>query len=416
MLDTYKKNLLNRFLEYVKIDTQSDENSKNCPSTSKQINLAKRLEQELISLGLSNVRLNENCYLTANLPSNSKNDVPTVGFISHIDTSPDMSGKDVKPRIIENYNGEDIVLNKENNVILSFKEFPKLKKYIGQTLITTDGKTLLGADDKAGIAEIMTALEYLIDHPDIKHGQLRVGFTPDEEIGRGADLFDVKEFDADYAFTIDGGEVGELEYENFNAASAKVYFKGKNVHPGTAKGIMINSGLLAMEFNSMLPSHKIPEYTEGYEGFYHLIKMEGKVENSFLQYIIRDHDKLKFEVMKKELIRIVNYMNEKYGDNIITLELKDQYYNMKKKIESVFHIIELAKSAYLNSDIKPKIIPIRGGTDGARLSFMGLPTPNIFTGGHNFHGKYEYIPFNSMVKAVEVIINIIKLFNEQFKI
>lgn len=399
-----------RFLKYVKIDTKSDPNSDTCPSTEKQFDLAKILVRELEDIGLEDVNMDENGYVMATLPANIDKDVPTIGFIAHMDTSPDMTGANVNPQIVENYDGGDILLNKDNRVTLSPKQFPEIKNYIGQDIITTDGTTLLGADNKAGIAEIVTAMEYLINNPQIKHGKIKVGFTPDEEIGRGADKFDVEKFGADFAYTIDGGEIGELEYENFNAAYAKVKIHGRNVHPGSAKNKMINSVLVAMEFNSMLPTNEIPGYTEKYEGFYHLNDIEGNVEETNLQYIIRDHDKDKFEEKKDRIKKIVEYMNSTIGKGTIELEMKDQYYNMKEKIQPVMHIIETAERAMNEVGVTPNIKPIRGGTDGARLSYMGLPCPNIFTGGHNFHGKYEYIPINSMEKAVEVIVKIIDLY------
>jgi tripeptide aminopeptidase len=397
-----------KFIRYVQIDTQSDENSLSCPSTDKQLDLARLLKKELEEMGLSDISLDDNGYLMATLPSNSKKKLPVAGFISHMDTSPDMSGSDVKPKIIENYNGKDILLNKEHNILLSPVDFPELGNYIGETLICTDGTTLLGSDDKAGIAEILTAIEYFIENPDIEHGEIRIGFTPDEEIGRGADKFDVSRFGADFAYTIDGGQVGELEYENFNAAIATVNFKGRNVHPGTAKNQMINSMYLAKEFMDMLPSAERPEYTEGYEGFYHLVDIEGTVEESEIRYLIRDHNSELFNKKKNRLIAITKYINDKYSSERVALEIKDQYYNMKEKVEPHYHIIELAKEAMEDAGVTPIIKPIRGGTDGARLSFMGLPCPNIFTGGHNFHGKYEYIPLKSMNESVETIKNIIK--------
>lgn len=403
--------LVERFLKYVKIDTKSNPDSATCPSSENQFDLARELVKELEGLGLEDVSLDDNGYVMATLPSNTDKDIPTIGFIAHMDTSPDFSGKNVKPQIIKNYDGKDIVLNKDKNIVLSPKDFPELKNYISQDIITTDGTTLLGADNKAGIAEIITALDYLINNPSIKHGKIRVGFTPDEEIGRGADRFDTEEFGADFAYTIDGGPIGELEYENFNAAYAKVTINGRNVHPGSAKNKMINSILIAMEFNSMLPVNETPAHTEGYEGFYHLNDIEGNVEKTVLKYIIRDHDKDKFEKKKERIKRAVKYINDSMGYEIIELEMKDQYYNMKEKIEPVFHIVETAERAMKEVGVIPNIKPIRGGTDGARLSFMGLPCPNIFTGGHNFHGKYEYIPIDSMKKAVEVIVKIVELYS-----
>ncbi len=400
------ENIKDRFLRYVKIDTQSNEESDTTPSTLKQLNLANLLVKELKAMGIEDASVDLNGYVMATLPSNIDKKTKTVGFISHMDTSPDASGKDVKPQIVKNYDGSDINLG--NNAVLSPSDFPDLKDYIGKTIITTDGTTLLGADDKAGIAEIMSAVEYLLEHPEIKHGDVKIGFTPDEEVGRGADKFDVKKFGADFAFTIDGGRIGELEYENFNAAGLTVKIKGRNVHPGTAKNQMINSMLIAMEFNNMLPVDQRPENTEGYEGFYHLIHMEGTVDSSELKYIIRDHDKKKFEE-KKELVKeIASFLNKKHGKNTVNIELKDQYYNMREKIEPVKYIVDVAEEAMKEAGVEPIIKPIRGGTDGSKLSFMGLPTPNIFTGGHNFHGVHEYIPLESMEKAVEVIINVIK--------
>jgi len=406
-----KNEILNRFLNYVSIDTQSDESSETYPSAAKEFNLAKVLQEELIALGLKDVTLDEHCYLMATLPANTDKKIPTIGFLAHLDTSPDMPGVNIKPQILENYDGKDIVLDKKNNVILNIKEFPELLEYVGQTIITTDGTTLLGADDKAGAAEIITAIEYLVKHPEIKHGTIKVGFTPDEEIGRGVDKFDVKKFDAEFAYTLDGGGIGELEFENFNAAHAKVIFNGRNIHPGYAKDKMINAMILAMEFNGMLPVNERPEFTQDYEGFYHLIKMEGSVENASIQYIIRDHDRVKFEAKKVFIQQTVDYLNKKYRDNTVVLELKDQYYNMKEQVEKVFHVVETAKKAMELVGVVPKVVPIRGGTDGARLSYMGLPCPNIFAGGHNFHGKYEYVPLESMVKAVDVIIKIVELYS-----
>ncbi len=396
-----------RFLRYVKIDTQSDENSKSCPSTRKQFDLAKVLVEEMQQIGLTDISLDENCYLMGTLPSNLENvKIPTIGFVSHLDTSPDMSGKDVNPQIIENYNGEDIILNKEQKVILSSMDFPELTKQKGKTLITTDGTTLLGADDKAGIAEILTAMEYLLQHPEIKHGTVRIAFTPDEEIGRGADKFDVSKFGADFAYTIDGGDVGELQFETFNAAMATIEIKGRNVHPGYAKNKMINSMHIATEFNSLLPQPDRPEHTQQYEGFFHLISMKGEVENSELRYIIRDHLKDHFEQRKSLMQKTAAFINDKYASELVHVSMKDQYYNMREKIEPRWEIVEKARQAMLRADIKPVIKPVRGGTDGSKLSFKGLPTPNIFAGGLNFHGKYEFIPVESMEKAVKVIVNI----------
>ncbi len=402
--------LVERFIKYVKIDTKSDPRSESCPSTEKQFNLAKELIKELEELRLKDVSLDENGYVMATLPSNTDKEVPKLGFIAHMDTSPDMTGANVDPKVVENYDGGDIVLNKEKNVVLSPKDFPELKNYIGEDLITTDGTTLLGADDKAGIAEIMTAIEYLVNNPEIKHGTVKVGFTPDEEVGRGADKFDVKKFDSDLAYTVDGGEIGELEYENFNAAYAKIKINGRNVHPGSAKNKMINSISIAMEFNSMLPANQVPEHTEGYEGFYHLHDISGSVEETTLEYIIRDHDREKFEEKKQRIEKMVDYLNCNIGEGTLELEMKDQYYNMKGQIEPVIHIVETAKIAMEEVGVKPIIKPIRGGTDGARLSYMGLSCPNLFTGGHNFHGKFEYIPMGSMKKSVEVILKIVELY------
>jgi tripeptide aminopeptidase len=402
--------LVQRFLKYVKIDTKSDPNSASCPSTEKQFNLGKELVKELQELGLEDAAMDDNGYVMATLPSNTDKDLPNLGFIAHMDTSPDMTAENVKPQIIKDYDGNDILLNGEKNIVLSPKDFPELKDYIGEDLITTDGTTLLGADDKAGIAEIMTAVEHLINNPEIKHGTIKIGFTPDEEVGRGADKFDVEKFAADLAYTVDGGQIGELEYENFNAAYAKIKINGRNVHPGTAKNKMINAISIAMEFNSMLPTNQVPEYTEGYEGFYHLHDIKGNVEETILEYIIRDHDKEKFEEKKKRVENIVKYLNDNMGKGTVELDMKDQYYNMKEKIEPVMHIVEIAERAMKEVAVKPIIKPIRGGTDGARLSYMGLPCPNLFTGGHNFHGKFEYISINSMKKSVDVILKIAELF------
>ncbi|QUH27040.1 peptidase T [Serpentinicella alkaliphila] len=402
-------NVVERFIRYVKFDTKSDPESQSCPSTNNQLNLGKELVNELKRLGLSDVSMDTNGYVMATLPSNIEKACPTIGFIAHMDTSPDISGENVKPQFIESYNGGDIELNKEKNIILSPSDFPDLKNYIGDTLITTDGTTLLGADNKAGIAEIITAMEYLIMKPEIKHGTVKIAFTPDEEIGRGADLFDVKKFNADFAYTIDGGPIGELEYENFNAAGAKIIIKGRNVHPGSSKNKMKNSISIAMELANMLPQNEKPEHTENYEGFFHLNDFNGNVEETTLKYIIRDHNKYLFEKKKSIITEAVSFLNKKYGEGTIHLVLKDQYYNMKEKIEPVFEIVELAKKAMEEVGVEPMITPVRGGTDGARLSYMGLPCPNIFTGGHNFHGKFEFIPISSMSKAVEVILKIIEL-------
>ncbi len=403
--------LVERFIKYVKIDTKSDFDSNTVPSTEKQFNLANLLVNELKEIGLNDASVSDKGYVMATLPANTdKEGIPTIGFIAHMDTSPDMSGANVNPQIVESYEGQDIVLNKDKNIILSPKAFPELSYYIGQDIITTDGTTLLGADNKAGIAEIITAVEYLINNPEVKHGSIKIGFTPDEEVGRGADGFEVEKFGADFAYTIDGGQIGELEYENFNAAYAKVKISGRNVHPGSAKNKMINSILIAMEFNGMLPTNQAPAHTEGYEGFYHLNDIEGNVEETTLNYIIRDHNEEGFEEKKSRIEKIAQYMNNSIGEDRIIIEMKDQYFNMKEKIEPVMHIVEIAERAMNEVGVEPIIKPIRGGTDGARLSYMGLPCPNIFTGGHNFHGKYEYIPIKSMEKAVEVIIKIAELY------
>lgn len=408
-----KKNILDRFLNYISIDTQSDENSETCPSTEKQFDIAKLLTKELNNLGLQNVSLDENCYIQATLPANTDKKIPVIGFIAHMDTSPDMPGKASTARLVENYDGNNILLNDEKNIVLSPSDFPEMSDYIGQTLIVTDGTTLLGADDKAGIAEIMTAVEYLVKHPEIKHGTIRVGFTPDEEIGRGVDKFDVEKFHADFAYTLDGGGIGELEYENFNAASAKVYIQGSNIHPGYAKNKMLNAILMAMEFNALLPVNERPEFTQDYEGFFHVVKFEGSVEKAYLQYIIRDHDRAKFEQKKAFISNINTFMNQRYGEKAFTLELKNQYYNMREMVEPVYHMVATAQEAMELLGIKPKVVPIRGGTDGARLSYMGLPCPNLFAGGHNFHGKLEYLPVESMVKASQVILKIIELYTQK---
>jgi tripeptide aminopeptidase len=401
-------NVVDRFIKYAKIDTQSDENSDQTPSTLKQFNLAKEIERELIEMGMTDVSLDNNCYLMATLPANSDTNIPTIGFIAHLDTSPDMSGENVRPRIVEQYDGEDILLNEELNIVLSPNDFPELLDYVGEDLIVSDGTTLLGADDKAGIAEIITAMQYFLDHPEIKHGKVRIAFTPDEEIGRGADKFDVQKFDADWGYTVDGGEVGEFEYENFNAASAKVIIRGRNVHPGYAKNKMINALCVANELINMLPANERPEFTEGYEGFFHITSLNGTVEEAELSLIIRDHDRQMFERRKKILQEGVNFMNERYP-NRLQLELRDQYYNMREKIEPVNHVIDYALRAMQEVGVTPKVKPIRGGTDGARLSFMGLPCPNIFTGGLNFHSRYEFIPVRSMEKATQVIEKIVEI-------
>lgn len=404
--------LVERFLNYVKVETTSDESSVSVPSSKGQMEFARKLAKELEGIGLSDVSLDDNGYVMATLPSNIKKDVPTIGFIAHMDTSPDMSGKNVLPKIVKNYDGNDIILNEDKNIVLSPKDFPELKDHIGMDLITTDGTTLLGADNKAGIAEIVSAIEYLINNPEIPHGTIKIGFTPDEEIGRGADHFDVEKFGADFAYTVDGGPVGELEYENFNAATAKINIQGRNVHPGTAKDKMINSILVANELNDMLPVNERPEYTEKYEGFYHLVHVNGAVEKSNMVYIIRDHCREKFEKKKETLEKVVEFLNYKYG-NIIELEIVDSYYNMKEKIEPVMYIVDIAKKAMEDIGVTPVIKAIRGGTDGARLSYMGLPCPNIFTGGLNYHGKFEYISIQGMEKAMDTILKIIEIVAEK---
>jgi tripeptide aminopeptidase len=395
-----------RFLKYIQIDTQSDPESQTTPSTEKQWELARLLARELEDIGLEEVSIDENAYIMATLPSNVAHEVPTIGFISHFDTSPDYSGSGVKPMIHENYQGQDLVLSEKDNIVLSPSYFDDLLLYKGQTLITTDGSTLLGADDKAGIAEIVTAMEHLVQHPEIKHGKIRVAFTPDEEIGRGAHKFDVEKFGADWAYTMDGSQVGELEYENFNAAGATITIRGKIVHPGYAKGKMINSMLIASEFIQKLPAAEIPQETEGYEGFFHLQQMKGEVEETRLDYIIRDHDMDLFEARKKQMLDVAEELNAKHGENTVSVEIKDQYFNMREKVEPVMHIVDLAREAMKELGIKPIVKPIRGGTDGSQLSYMGLPCPNIFAGGHNFHGRYEYVPLESMIKATEVIVKI----------
>lgn len=400
--------MITRFLKYVKTATDSNPESEQCPSSEIQWDLAKIIVEDLKELGLEEISLDDNCYIMAKLPANCDDKIPTIGFIAHMDTAPSYNGKGVNPRIVEGYNGGDIVLNEAENIVLSPKDFQHLNDYIGQDLIVTDGKSLLGADDKAGIVEIIEAIKYLKAHPEIKHGDIKIGFTPDEEIGRGADLFDVKKFGCEFAYTVDGGEIGELEYENFNAASAVIKIKGRDIHPGSAKNSMINSIIIAMELNSMLPSDQRPEHTENYEGFFLLDEFTGTVEDTTMTYIIRDHSMAKFNE-KKELIKnAVAYLQAKYKDAIIEIEVKDSYYNMREKIEPMMHIIELAKKSMEELEIAPKIRPIRGGTDGARLSFEGLPCPNLFTGGHNFHGKFEYIPIQSMEKARDLIVKIIE--------
>lgn len=401
-------NLTDRFLEYVKFDTQSDELTNLTPSTPGQMIFARHLKTELEALGLSEISLDENGYLMATLPANTQRALPTVGFIAHLDTSPDMSGRHVNPRIVSDYDGKDIVLNDAAGVVLSPADFPELLNYVGQELIVTDGLTLLGADDKAGVAEIISAMAYLKEHPEIEHGRIRIAFNPDEEIGRGAHKFDVEAFGADFAYTMDGGETGELEYENFNAAVARVTFKGRNVHPGYAKHKMVNSMRIANQFVIMLPRWETPEHTEGYEGFYHLVGMEGTVESTTLTYIIRDHDRDRFERRKKELEHLARKINNEFPD-CCTIEITDQYYNMRDKIEPVMYIVDIARKAMENVGVTPKVQPIRGGTDGAQLSFKGLPCPNIFAGGLNFHGRYEFVPVQSMQKAMDVIVEICRI-------
>lgn len=408
-----KKHLIDRFISYVTVDTESDPTSDTTPSTAKQWDLANALVEELKHIGLQDVTIDENAYIMATLPSNVPHEVPTIGFISHFDTTPDFTGKDVKPQIIENYDGKDIVLNKAQNIILSPSYFEDLLLYKGQTLITTDGTTLLGADDKAGITEIVSAMEYLVQHPEIKHGKIRVGFTPDEEIGRGAHKFDVEKFGAEWAYTMDGSQVGELEYENFNAAGAVVSIKGKIVHPGYAKGKMVNSMYIATDYINSLPRLETPEHTQDRQGFFHLYSVTGEVDSTQLQYIIRDHDKEHFEARKEMMLKLADELNSQLGESCVSVEIKDQYFNMREKIEPVMHIVDIAQKAMQQAGIKPLIKPIRGGTDGSQLSFKGLPCPNIFAGGHNFHGRFEYVPIESIQKAIEVIINIAQLVGEE---
>lgn len=408
-----KKEVIDRLITYAQMDTQSDENSHTCPSTPGQLTLGRLLVDELKGIGMEEVTMDENGYVMATLPANTDKSIPTIGFLAHIDTATDFTGAGVKPRIVEQYDGQDIVLNQAQNVILSPQDFPELSGYKGHTLVTTDGTTLLGADDKAGIAEIMTAMNYLIQHPELKHGKIRVAFTPDEEIGRGPHKFDVEAFGAKYAYTMDGGPLGELQYESFNAAAALVTCKGKNVHPGTAKGKMVNAAKIAMELNGMLPAEEAPEHTEGYEGFFHLTSIEGDVEVTELRYIIRDHDRELFEGRKAKLASIVEELQDKYGAERIVLQMKDQYYNMREKIEPVKEVVDIAQTAMEKLGIKPIIEPIRGGTDGSQLSYMGLPTPNIFTGGENYHGRYEYVSADNMVLAVQTIIEIVQLYEAQ---
>jgi tripeptide aminopeptidase len=407
-----KQEIIDRFISYITIDTESDPTSNTTPSTEKQWDLARKLHDELLAMGMSNVSIDENAYVMATLPSNVEHEVPAIGFISHFDSTPDFTGKDIKPQIIESYDGGDIPL-KGSDLVLSPDYFESLKNYIGQTIITTDGTTLLAADDKAGITEIMTAVKHLIEHPEIKHGPIKVGFTPDEEIGRGAHKFDVEKFGAEWAYTMDGSQIGELEYENFNAAGAVITIHGKIVHPGYAKGKMINSMYIAQEFIDSLPRLETPEHTEGYQGFFHLHNMKGAVEKTELHYIIRDHDREHFEARKEVLQQLASDLNAQHGREVIEVEINDQYYNMREKVEPVMHIVDIAEKAMKELGITPLIKPIRGGTDGSQLSYMGLPCPNIFAGGHNFHGPYEYVPVESMIKATEVIIKIAELVAEK---
>ncbi|MDR2223071.1 MAG: peptidase T [Flavobacteriaceae bacterium] len=413
------QHIIDRFISYVTVDTESDPNSTTCPSTEKQWDLANKLVEELKQIGLEEVTIDENAYIMATVPSNVDHDVPTIGFIAHFDTSPDFTGANVKPQIVKDYDGGDIVLNKEQNIVLSPSYFKDLLQYKGQTLITTDGTTLLGADDKAGITEIVSAMEHLIKNPNIKHGKIRIGFTPDEEIGRGAHLFDVKKFGAEWAYTMDGSQIGELEYENFNAGYAKLTFSGKSVHPGYAKGKMINSILIANKFIKKLPKQEVPEQTTGYEGFFHVNHVTGSIEESTVDLIIRDHNMKKYEKRKKFIVKLADKINKKYakqfGGPIVSCEIGDQYFNMREKVEPVMHIVDTAEQAMKDLGIKPLIKAIRGGTDGSQLSYMGLPCPNIFAGGHNFHGKYEYVPVESIVKATDVIVRIAELTAENAK-
>ncbi len=408
-----KNEIITRFKTYAQVDTQSDENRTTCPTTVGQLTLGRMLAEELKEIGMQDVTIDDNGYVMATLPSNTDKDVPTIGFLAHLDTATDFTGKNVKPQLVENYDGGDIILNAEQNIVLSPRDFPELTEYKGQTLITTDGTTLLGADDKAGITEIMTAMAYLIKHPEIKHGRIRVAFTPDEEIGRGPHRFDVAAFDAQFAYTMDGGPLGELQYESFNAASARITCTGTIVHPGTAKGKMVNSAKIAMEIHSRLPVQEAPEHTEDYEGFFHLISINGDVEETKLNYLIRDFDRTRFEGRKELLAAIAEEMRKKYGAERVSLEIKDQYFNMREKIEPVREIVEIAHQAMVNLGIEPLVQPIRGGTDGSQLSYMGLPTPNIFTGGENYHGRFEYVSVDTMIKAVNVIVEIAKLFEQR---
>ena len=403
--------LKDRFLRYVKFETRSDEKSETIPSTPTQLEFAKILARELEDIGMENVYVNDACFVNATLPGNVDKDVPVIGFIAHMDTA-DFNATNINPQIVENYDGEDIVLNDAKDIVLSVEEFPNLKNYVGKTVITTDGSTLLGADDKAGIVEIVEAMKYLIEHPEIKHGTVKVAFGPDEEIGRGADNFNVEEFGADFAYTMDGGPVGELEYESFNAAGAVFKIKGKSVHPGTAKGKLINASLIAAEIVNSFPADEVPEKTEGYEGFYFLDKINANCEEAELSYILRDHDREKFEAKKKFAANVAKKINEKYGKELVSVEIKDQYYNMGEIIKDHMNVVEIAKKAMENLGIKPVIEPIRGGTDGSKISFMGLPTPNIFAGGENFHGKYEFVALESMILATDVIVEIVKLNGE----
>ena len=410
-----KEHITKRFLSYVTIDTESDPNNPEFPSTEKQWDLARLLVKELSDIGMNDITLDKNCYVMATLPSNLDYEVPTIGFVSHIDTTPDYTGANVNPKIHHNYDGKDIILNENENIVLSPSYFEDLLQYKGQTIITTDGSTLLGADDKAGITEIVSAMEYLIKHPEIKHGKIRICFTPDEEVGKGAHKFDVEKFGAEWAYTMDGSQIGELEYENFNAAGAKIIINGKIVHPGYAKGKMINSMTIASDFISRLPKNEVPESTEGYEGFFHLYQIDGKVEQTILHYIIRDHDKELFENRKDFIKSVVSNLNKELGSDIIEIEISNQYYNMKEKVVPVMHIVDIAEEVMKDLNIIPLIKPIRGGTDGSQLSFMGLPCPNIFAGGHNFHGRYEYVPVESMMKATEVIVGISEKVALKFK-
>ena len=410
-----KQHITARFIKYITIDTESNPNNTAFPSSENQWNLAKVLEKELHQIGMQDVELDKNCYIMATLPSNLTYEVPTIGFVAHIDTSPDFTGANVKPQIIENYNGKDIVLNKEKNIVLSPDYFDDLLQYKGQTIITTDGTTLLGADDKAGVAEIVTAMEYLINNPTIKHGTIRICFTPDEEVGKGAHLFDVEKFGAKWAYTMDGSQIGELEYENFNAASAKITITGKIVHPGYAKGKMINSMLIANDFMAALPKDEVPEKTMDYEGFFHLHNVDGNVEETVLEYIIRDHDFELFEKRKKVIQKIATDFNERLQQDLIKVDIKNQYFNMKEKVTPVMHIVDIVEEVMNDIGIRPLIKPIRGGTDGSQLSYKGLPCPNIFAGGHNFHGPFEYVPVESMMKATEVIIGIAQKITKKYK-